>query len=100
MHQVSLGVASTAAYFTGLLGGVGKCGTADTKNALGFRLTKCSEARYRYHGVSASAGGGNGTSFNATKKVYPDCSQDDTWTIAQDTGSLSNSPDVVAQCSD
>ena len=100
MHQVSLGVASTAAYYQGLLGGVDACGSADTKNALGFRLTDCNQARYRYNATSTATGGATGSSVHGTKKVYPDCSKDDAWSMAQDTGSLSNSPDVVAECSE
>ncbi|MDE3269351.1 MAG: type II secretion system protein [Pseudomonadota bacterium] len=96
MYKASID--GTGSYFGGLLGGADKCGAADTKNALGFRMQDCANAFYKYTAVNASNPKHTAITVKAHAEIYPDCAQDDTWGIHQDNGDLDNAPDVVGLC--
>ena len=74
------------------------CGatTGAEQNEIGFRLTNCAESRYLYATSSTSSNVATATNDASGLKIYPDCGQTDTWTLAH-TWKLTND-DVVAKC--
>ncbi|MDE3269275.1 MAG: prepilin-type N-terminal cleavage/methylation domain-containing protein [Pseudomonadota bacterium] len=93
---------ATAAYFTGLVLGVGECNdtTTSKKNKLGFRLSDCANARYLYKGAaSATSNVNTAESDKSEKKIYPGCDKDDKWSMSA-LGQLSqvDATNVIIQC--
>ncbi|MDE3268703.1 MAG: prepilin-type N-terminal cleavage/methylation domain-containing protein [Pseudomonadota bacterium] len=104
-----LGVTGTGSYYSNAneyAGNTDNCTGTDAvvTNALGFRLSDCSKARYAYNfsGASSNADGGENAD-TSYQTLYPSCNdaenkERDTWTITSPGKVLTHNTDVVAAC--
>ena len=104
----SLYRSENATYYTGLkvgnIGGANECGTATAgtglRNELGFQPDDCTELRYGYTttgGASSFVGTANYDGSPASKQIYPDCAEEDTW-VNSNTKKPEHNKNVVKKC--
>lgn len=98
-----------ASYYTGLsvgnVGGVASCDTstsgAEMLNELGFQPDGCGQLRYGYttvSGVNYFSGTADYSGSPASKQVFPDCSEQDTWVISTGTSKPDHVNNAVTAC--